>query len=97
MVVAQLLLLAALQQPPAIAPAAETIVVTPAAAVELEVDGTRTFEAKVRDADGRPIDDAEIRWIVPEADVAAIKGAIFTSDLNSGLWIARLRQGALVP
>jgi hypothetical protein len=25
------------------------------------------------------------------------KGAIFTSDLNSGLWIARLRQGALVP
>ena len=25
------------------------------------------------------------------------KGSIFTSDLNSGLWIARLRQGELVP
>lgn len=25
------------------------------------------------------------------------KGSIFTSDLNSGLWIARLRQGPLVP
>lgn len=71
MVVAQLLFLAALQQAPAVAPAAETVVVTPAV-VELEVDATRRFEAEVRDADGRPIDDARIRWIVPETDVAAV-------------------------
>jgi len=74
MIAAQLLFLAALQQAPAVAPAPETVVVTPAA-VELEVDGTRTFEAEVRDADGRLIEDAEIRWIVPEAEVAAIDAA----------------------
>lgn len=74
MIVAQMLLLAALQQAPAVTPAVERIVVTPSSA-ELEVDATRTFRAEVRDADGRTIDDVDVRWIVPEADVATVDEA----------------------
>jgi hypothetical protein len=72
MIVAQLLFLAAVQQAPA--PSAESVVVTPPAA-ELEVDGRRTFRAEVRDADGRLVDGMEVRWIVPEADVAVVDEA----------------------
>jgi hypothetical protein len=74
MIVAQMLLVAALQQAPAVAPTPDRVVVTPAAA-EVEVDSSREFRAEVQGADGRPIDGAQIRWIVPEDEVAVVDEA----------------------
>jgi hypothetical protein len=66
------LLLAALQQAaPAATPAPERIVVTPSEA-KIAVDATQIFRVEVFDAAGRPLEDAELRWIVPEADVVTV-------------------------
>jgi hypothetical protein len=69
MVVAHLLLIAALQQAQP-----ETIIISPDVAT-LEVDASVRFRAQVLDADGAPIEGAELRWIVPNEDVATIDEA----------------------
>lgn len=66
MVVAHLLLIAALQQAQP-----ENVVISPTTAT-VEVDSSVRFRAEVLDADGKPIEGAELRWIVPNADVATI-------------------------
>ena len=69
MVVAHLLLIAALQQAQP-----ETIIISPDMAT-VEVDSSVRFRAQVLDADGAPIEGAELRWIVPNEDVATIDEA----------------------
>jgi len=66
MVVAHLLLIAALQQAQP-----ENVVISPTTAT-IEVDASVRFRAEVLDVDGTPIEGAELRWIVPNADVASI-------------------------
>lgn len=68
MVVAHLLLIAALQQAQP-----ENVVISPTTAT-IEVDAHVRFSVKVFDADGSPIEGAEVRWIVRNAEVAAIDG-----------------------
>lgn len=69
MVFAHLLLVAVLQQAQP-----ERIIISPATA-EIEVDGSVLFRAEVFDADGNRIDDAKVRWIVRNSEVAAVDEA----------------------
>lgn len=69
MAVAHLLLIAALQQAEP-----DRVVISPPTA-ELQVDSTVRFRAEVLDADGARIDEAQLRWIVPNGDVATVDEA----------------------
>ncbi|TFG66536.1 MAG: hypothetical protein E4H28_01640 [Gemmatimonadales bacterium] len=76
MAVTHLLLIAALQQAQP-----ESVTISPTTAT-IEVDASMRFRAEVLDADGKPIDGAELRWIVPNGDVAAIDS---TSGIVTGI------------
>jgi hypothetical protein len=80
MTVGHLLLIAALQQA-----SPETVVVHPAI-VNIEVDSSVRFRAEVRDADGAVIEDASVRWILQNDEVATI-------DTTNGT-VTALRPGS---